>query len=152
MDIAAVGRQFGLDEAQTRAALSALAPVVAAGVRRTAQTPEGLQEMFRSMLTRGNSRALEDEQEIGFGRAKPAGDDILGQIFGSKDVSREVAQRLSSTSGISDALLKKLLPIVAMIVMGQLSRKVESSGAGGGLDEILGNVLGGGRQAQSQSG
>jgi hypothetical protein len=45
MDIATVGRQFGLDEQQTRAALDALVPVVAAGVRRTAQSPEGLQDI-----------------------------------------------------------------------------------------------------------
>ena len=34
MNIDAIGRQFGLNEAQTRAALDALAPVVAAGMRR----------------------------------------------------------------------------------------------------------------------
>jgi hypothetical protein len=47
IDIATLGRQFGLDEEQTRAALDALVPVVAAGVRRTAQSPEGPQEIFR---------------------------------------------------------------------------------------------------------
>src|SRR5262245_29264797 len=88
MDIAAIGRQFGLDETQTRAALDALAPVVAAGVRRTAQSPEGLQDIFASVLSGGHDRALEDEQAVTFDNAKATGDDILGQIFGNKDVSR----------------------------------------------------------------
>jgi hypothetical protein len=153
MDIAAIGRQFGLNEAQTRAALDQLAPVVAAGVRRTAQTPEGLQEIFKSVLTGGYGRALDDEQAVSFDRAKPAGDDILGQIFGSKQASREVAQRLSATSGIGAAILKKLLPIVATIVMGAVAKKLgtgsaraDTGGSGGGLGDILKDIVGGGRQ------
>ena len=92
MDIAAIGRQFGLDESQTRAALDALAPVVAAGVRRTAQSPEGLQDILSSVLTGGHGRALEDEQAVAFDNAKVKGDDVLGQIFGNKDVSRDRAR------------------------------------------------------------
>src|SRR4051794_23417996 len=109
MDIAAIGRQFGLDETQTRAALDALAPVVAAGVRRTAQSPEGLQDIFSSVLTGGHGRAFEDQQAVTFDTAKSTGDDILGQIFGNKDVSREVAERVSTTSGVGSDILKKLL-------------------------------------------
>ena len=81
MDIAAIGRQFGLDETQTRAALDALAPVVAAGVRRTAQSPEGLQEIFASVLTGGHGRALDDQQAVIFDNAKATGDDILSQCM-----------------------------------------------------------------------
>lgn len=35
MDFAAIGRQFGLDEQQTRAAFEALGPVAAVGCART---------------------------------------------------------------------------------------------------------------------
>jgi hypothetical protein len=162
MDIGAIGRQFGLNESQTRAALDALAPVVAAGIRRSAQSPEGLQEIFKSVLTGGFGGALDDEDAVRFDRAKPAGDDILGQIFGGKKVSREVAQRLSTTSGIGAAVLKKLLPIVAGIIMGALAKKMGSatagtrdaqpqSDSGGGLGDILKDVLGGGGRSASPS-
>jgi hypothetical protein len=165
MDIAAIGRQFGLDEAQTRAALDALAPVVAAGVRRTAQSPEGLQDVFSSVLTGGHDRALEDEQAVTFDNAKSTGDDILGQIFGNKDVSREVAERVSTTSGVGSDILKQLLPVIATVVMGQLAKQLgpanaQAGGSGGvgdlqrqgapsgGLGDILGDVFGGGQQPQ----
>jgi hypothetical protein len=148
MDISAIGRQFGLDEAQTRAALEALTPVVAAGVRRNAQTPDGLKDILRGVLMGGHTAALDDEGAVTYDRAKPQGDEILGQIFKSKDVSREVAQQLSATSGIGAALLKKLLPIVASIVMAQLTKKMSGGGTGGGgLGDILGDVLGGGSRA-----
>ena len=150
MDISAIGRQFGLNDEQTRAALEALAPVVAAGVRRNAQSPEGLQDILSSVLTGGRGRALEDENAVQFDNAKASGDEILGQIFGSKDVSREVTQQLSATSGIGAAVLKKLLPIVASIVMGQVAKKMGAGGgsSGGGLGDILGDMLGGGQQRQ----
>jgi hypothetical protein len=154
VDISAIGRQFGLDEAQTKAALDALVPVVAAGMRKQAQSPTGLQDIFKSVLTGGYAGTLDDENAIAFERAKPRGDDALGQIFGSKDVSREVAQQLSATSGIGAAVLKKLLPIVASIVMGQVAKKMGagSSSGGGGLGDILGEVLGGGQSRQTAPG
>ena len=163
MDVAAVGRQFGLNEEQTRASLDALVPVVAAGVRRTAQSPEGLQEIFKQVLTSSHGGVLEDADAVSLDRAKPGGDEVLGQIFGKKQVSREVAQQLSATSGVGAAILKQLLPIVATMVLGTLAKKMGSGGAvageqvpqsgsagGGGLDDILRDVLGGGGQAAPQ--
>jgi hypothetical protein len=147
MDLEAIGRQFGLNEAQTRAALDALTPVVAAGVRRSAQTPEGLQDVFRKALTGGHENALGDPDAVRLERAKPAGDEILKQIFGSKDVSRGVAQQLSATSGIGAAILKQLLPIVASLVLGKLGKSFgggASANTGGGLGDILKDIFGGG--------
>ena len=155
MDISAIGRQFGLSEEQTRTALDALVPVVAAGVRKQAQSPDGLQDILKSVLTGGYGAALEDENAVTFDRAKPRGDEALGQIFGNKDVSREVAQQLSLNSGIGAAVLKKLLPIVASVVMGQVAKKMGAgtSSGGGGLGDILGDILGGGsRPAPAPSG
>ena len=160
--MSAVGRQFGLDEEQTRATLEALVPVVAAGMRRTAQSPEGLQEIVRSVLTGGYGGTLDDDQAVRFDRAKPAGDELLGQIFGNKEVSREMAQQLSETSGVGAAILKKLLPIVATIVLGALAKKMGGGamagerspevgpGEGGGLGDIIRDVLGGGQAAPQQ--
>jgi hypothetical protein len=152
MDLSAIGRQFGLNEEQTRAAMDALAPVVAAGVRRNAQSPAGLQDILGSVLSGNRARVLEDENAVQFDNAKSAGDEILGQIFGSKDTSREVAQQLSATSGIGATVLKKLLPIVASIVMGQVAKKMGggNGSSGGGLGDILGDVLGGGQRQAPQ--
>lgn len=150
MDLSAIGRQFGLNDEQTRAALDALVPVVAAGVRKQAQSPEGLQDLLRSVLTGGFGAALDDPGSVSFDAAKGRGDDVLGQIFGNKDTSREVAQQLSLNSGIGAAVLKKLLPIVATIVMGQMAKKI-GGGSGGGLGDILGGILGGGSASEPAS-
>ena len=141
MDLSEIGRQFGLNEAQTRAAVEALTPVVAAGMRRNGGAGGGLNDIIKS-ITQGGA-----PEETG--AATSQGNDILGQIFGSKDVSRGVANELSATSGIGSSILKKMLPIIASIVMAQVAKQMGSRGgsSGGGLGDILGDILGGGGSA-----
>jgi hypothetical protein len=69
------------------------------------------------------------------------GDEILGQIFGSKDGSRAVAASASAQSGVEPSLLKKMLPILAMVAAGYVMKQ---AGHGqGGLGGALGGILGG---------
>lgn len=68
------------------------------------------------------------------------GNQLLGGIFGSKDVSREVAGQAAQQSGLDPALLKKMLPILAMLAAGFLAKR---GGQQGGLGGVLGSVLGG---------
>ena len=138
MDLSEIGRQFGLNEAQTRAAVEALTPVVAAGMRRNGGAGGGLNDIIKS-ITQGGAPEETDA-------ATSQGNDILGEIFGSKEVSRGVANELSATSGIGSSILKKMLPIIASIVMAQVAKQMGSRGgsSGGGLGDILGDILGGG--------
>jgi hypothetical protein len=142
MDLSEIGRQFGLNEAQTRAAVEALTPVVAAGMRRNGGAGGGLGDIIKS-ITQGGA-----PEETG--AATSQGNDILGEIFGSKEVSRGVANELSATSGIGASILKKMLPIIASIVMAQVAKQMGSRGgsSGGGLGDILGDILGGGSAPQ----
>jgi hypothetical protein len=74
------------------------------------------------------------------------GNAILGHVFGSKDVSRQVASRASERTGIDPSILKKMLPLVAAMVMGGLSRKsgarsADPKTAGAGISAMLGPML-----------
>jgi hypothetical protein len=80
------------------------------------------------------------------------GNDVLGQIFGSPDVSRTVAQRASTQTGLDPALLRKMLPMLAMLVAGFMAKQGGARAAepaagagelGGGLGGDLGGLLGG---------
>jgi len=71
------------------------------------------------------------------------GNDILGQIFGNKDVSRSVAEEAAGASGLSSDLLKKMLPLLAMAVAGYLAQQAGKGGEGaGGGGGALGGLLG----------
>ena len=152
-----LGRQFGLDDAQTRAAVEALAPVVAAGVSRNASTGGGLADLIGAVLQGKHARYADDASATQFDAVAEDGNAILGHIFGSKDVSRGVALQAAGSSGIGAAILKKMLPVIASMVMGVLAKKMFGGSAragtssGGGLGDILGDILGGGQgRAQQQ--
>jgi hypothetical protein len=81
------------------------------------------------------------------------GNNVLGQIFGSKDVSRAVAQNAAAQSGQDPSLLKKMLPMLAMLVAGYMAKKRGASAGttagAGGLGGMLGGLLGGRQSADS---
>ena len=68
-----------------------------------------------------------------------------------KAVSREVANRASAQTGLSETLLKRMLPVVATLVMGTLARRTSpkraletpesASTAGDSLMGLLGDTL-----------
>ena len=141
--IGAIASQLGIPEAQAEQGAAALLPSILQGFgNRTAGEGEsavgGLGSILDALGGEGLSRNVIGPEPTEVGK----GNDILGQIFGSKDVSREVAGEASSQTGLDPALLKKMLPIVAMLVAGYLSSKSGSKG-GGGLGSILGPILGG---------
>jgi hypothetical protein len=112
--------------------MDALAPVVASGMRRQAQDPAALQDLLSAVLAGGYDRTFIGEEAATLDGLKPRGDQILGQIFGNdKEMSREVAQRLSASTGIGSAILKKLLPVLATVVAGWLAKQVGSGRAAG---------------------
>jgi hypothetical protein len=150
-----VGRQFGLDESQASSALGALLPALVAGLHQNASSASGLESLEAAMLGGRHHSFLDDLQSLGRPDTVNVGNDILGQIFGSKDVSREVAQRASAQAGIGTDILKRMLPVVATLVMGALARQ-QFGGAsaragmvpspaqrtqGGGLLDILSPML-----------
>jgi hypothetical protein len=82
------------------------------------------------------------------------GNDVLGQIFGSPDVSRTAAQHAATRTGLDPSLLRKMLPMLAMLVAGYMAKQHSASTApqtgNGGPGDLLGGMIGG--QGASGSG
>ena len=84
------------------------------------------------------------------------GNAILGHILGNKDVSRNVAGAASSSTGVDADTLKKMLPMLATVAMGALSKQSKSGGplngitGGSGSTPLSGLQTAGGRGALSQ--
>jgi hypothetical protein len=57
------------------------------------------------------------------------GNGILSHVFGSKDVSRQVAARAATQTGIDPAILKKMLPLAAALMMGSFARQTQGAGS-----------------------
>lgn len=147
-----MSRQFGLDESQTRSAIEQLAPVIAAGVRRNAQGGQGMADLLNALQRGSHNRYVDDDGDGGLDNMTADGNGILGHIFGSKDVSRAVASHAADTSGLSSGILKQLLPIIASMVMGSMSKKTQAPGLQDIIGDVLGGALGGGLGGGGQGG
>jgi hypothetical protein len=147
-----IARELGIDPATARTGAEALLPAILGGFKKQAQpAPGGLGGLIDVLGQAGGGNLLDAVTGSAPTPAEP-GNEILGQIFGSKDVSRTVAGQASQTTGIDAALLKKMLPLLAMAVTGYLASQKGGESTGGGLGgmlgQVLGGVLGGGGQAQ----
>ena len=143
-----LGTQFGLSEAQTTSALSALLPALAGGLQQNAQTPDGLAGLAAALSSGRHQRYMENPSVLGEQTTIEDGNGILGHILGSKEVSRQVATRASSQTGIGTDVLKRMLPMVAALMMGGLAQRNTQSGSplgmqagGGGLIGMLSGLL-----------
>lgn len=148
----AAARELGIDSNVASAGAAVLLPAILGGFQRQAQATPGGAGGLGGLLQQMGGGGLLDAVVGAQPTPVEQGNDILGQIFGSRDVSRQVAAHASEQSGISSDTLKRLLPIVAMLVAGYLANRSQSGApaaegaapaGGGGISDILGQVLGG---------
>ena len=117
-----IARELNIGEADAEKAAAALAPAVLGGFRRQAETsPQGVEGLGNLLSQIGGSGMLDSLLSSGPTDTAP-GNNVLGQIFGSKDVSRAVAQNAAAQSGQDPSLLKKMLPMLAMLVAGYVAK------------------------------
>jgi hypothetical protein len=149
-----IARELGMSENQAASGAAALLPAILGGFKKQATAqPSGL-EGLGGLLGQLGGGSLLDEVLAPRPTDLSRGNDVLGQIFGSKDVSRAVAQNAASKSGLDATLLKKMLPMLAMAVAGFMAkqqgagaaaRRPSAGGGLGSLGNLLGGLLGGGR-------
>lgn len=147
--VTSMANELGIDERTAQTGVAALLPAIVAGMGRSTAGTQGLGGLGSVIGGLGGGGLL--DAVLGSG-ATPThqGNDILGNIFGNKDVSRSIAGEVSAITGIDEALLKKMLPILAMAVAGYMAKQATSGtsapqgGIGGGaLGGVLGSIVAG---------
>lgn len=151
----ALSRELGVDPATAKAGAAALLPQILSGLQNPVAAAEpqpalaglgGLGGLLATIGGLGGGQLLDDAVS-----SQPTqvdkGNEILGQIFGSKDGSRAVAAAAAGQSGVEPSLLKKMLPILAMVAAGYIMKRAQ----GGGLGDALGGLLGGAGAPERQS-
>jgi hypothetical protein len=142
--IQSVARELGISEPQAATGAAALLPALLGGFKGQAQAhPSGLEGLAGLLGSLGGAGPLDDvlgPQPTNTSR----GNEVLGQIFGSPDVSRTVAGHAATQTGLDPSVLKKMLPMLAMLVAGYMARQHNASAAPptGGLGNPLDDILG----------
>jgi hypothetical protein len=138
-----MARQFGLSVDQTQRALEALMPAFYAGFQRNAADPTGFANLLR-MMGSGRYADFFDRPAQAFTPfARTEGNGILAQLFGNKDVTRQVAQQAAAWAGIAPEIMKQMLPAVAPVLMGGLFRSAASEGLADYFDQLAQMLRGG---------
>lgn len=156
LPIGQIAKELGVDKTQASSAVAAALPTLVKGLQANAQDPAAALSLFSalqgkdaSLVSGAISLADVDTKD---------GAKIVSHIFGGN--GDEVASRLGGvggSNGLGSDLSKKLLTILAPIVLAWLVKKVtgggsSSSKADGGIGDILGQVLGGGGSSSSGGG
>jgi len=148
-----MARELGVTEKQVRSAAEALVPAILGGFKKQAQSqPAGLEGLGELLAQLGGGGLL-DNVLAPWPTDMHRGHEVLGQIFGSKDVSRAVAQNAAAESGLAPSLLRQMLPMLAMLIAGYMARQPGTAAAkfasmldwesgGNPLDDILRRAAG----------
>ncbi|MEE9326396.1 MAG: DUF937 domain-containing protein [Cocleimonas sp.] len=126
--ISEFAKNFGVNDSQAKDAISSLAKSLSHGLGQNAKDPKGLDSLLDALKSGKHSRYIDDPSILGRKETTQDGNDILGHIFGNKDVSRHVSKRASKETGLGSSLLKKMLPVVATMVMASLGKKMLGGG------------------------
>ena len=141
-----IADSVGIDASDAQNMIGALAPSLMRSFQKQAESSGGL-DALQSALSSGKHQRYVDEPDLmGSEDTRDDGNKILGHLFGSKDVSRNVAAQAAADTGIDADLIKKALPLVAGLAMGALSKK-SNAGASDSSDllgSLVGDMLGGG--------
>ncbi len=151
-----LAQQVGASPDEVESAVRQAVPALLMGMDANVQDPAGADSLLGALGQHSPGLIADGVDVSQIDQAD--GEKITANIFGSNEDA--VISQLGGAGGGS-ALIKKLMPILAPIVMAWLANKLmkvdqgqgqpqaQSTGGGGILGDILGQVLGGGSGAPS---
>jgi hypothetical protein len=130
-----LARQFNLSRQQAELAVEALLPAFSQGLKRNASDPYGIAAFMNALASGNHAKYFEDASRAFSPDGVANGNDILGQLFGSKELSRAIAAQAAQATGLGQEMLKQMLPVIASMLMGgmfkQSTGQMQGAQAGG---------------------
>jgi hypothetical protein len=142
--IVEVARRQGGDPEQVRLAVAAVLPELTRHLERNTLSRGGLADFVGALGAPQHGARLANADLAGDPAVSEDGNAILQHIVGGKDASRAIAAEASRASGLSESLIKMLLPFIASMLMSALQRYLQ-----GGLGDILKRLPQGPGQSQT---
>jgi hypothetical protein len=140
--IESIARELGISASDATRGAAALAPAILGGFKKQSQSAgRDLGELLAQL---GGARLFDDvvsPQSTDVSRSE----NVLDRIFGSKDVSRDIAENASAQTGLDQGLLKQMLPRLAMLMAGYMAKQNGAAASRSDLGVLLGG-LGGRRE------
>src|SRR5215218_1308647 len=156
-----IANKIGADQDEVNNAIKTLVPALVGGLAQNVQSDDIDSSRLESAVQQQGASGLFDGGVNVEQVDENEGDNLVAHLFGGND-SDAVASALAGQGAGSGDLIKKLLPILAPIVLAYIGKQLNKGGggsapaqqpqaqtsSGGGLGDILGSILagaGGGR-------
>ncbi|GAC1554330.1 MAG: hypothetical protein NVS2B5_13980 [Beijerinckiaceae bacterium] len=120
--------------------MAALAPALSSGLQRAIQNPGSLTEILGQLTGGAHQASFQNAANAHSETAVAGGSDILGSIFGSPNITGQIAQQASRVTGLRPDILAQMLPVIASIVAGGVASTLNKQGYGNILGQIGGNM------------
>jgi hypothetical protein len=152
--VADIASKIGADQGEVNNAIKTLVPALVGGLAENVQSNQIDSSKLESVVAeKGNSGLLDGGVNVDQVDEKE-GDELVAHMFGGNN-SSDVASALAGRGAGGGDLIKRLLPILAPIVLAYIGKQLTKgsgsapaqpqaqSAGGGGLGDILGSILGG---------
>ena len=150
--VADIASQLGASEGEVNQAIQTLVPTLVGSIQHNVQADDIDSSKLESAIHDEGASGLLDGgvnlDQVDTGQ----GEQIVSRIFGGNDTN-QVASALAGTGAGGGDLIKRLLPILAPIVLAYIGKQFAQKNAapagqaqasgGGGLGDVLGSILGG---------
>lgn len=152
--ISGVAGQTGNSTDQTGSVLTMALPLLMGAMKKNASTPEGAQGLMNALSNKHDGGILNDLGGLFGGgvdqSVKDDGAGILGHILGGKQA--QVENALSQKSGMDTSTIATILQVAAPILMGMIGKQKQQKNVNdaSGMQNLLGGMMGGGKQADKQ--
>lgn len=151
--VADIASKLGADQGEVSQAIQTLVPTLLGSIQHNVVSDDIDSSKLESTVAEAATSGLldgsvnVDQVDTGQGEA------IVSRIFGGNDTS-QVASALAGGGAGGNDLIKKLLPILAPIVIAYIGKQfsggqaaggasTQAASSGGGLGDLLGGILGG---------
>jgi hypothetical protein len=146
-ELSQISQQLGTDPATTQQAVNTALPALVGGLANKAQQPQGGSEI--QQLLGSHTGVLGGLGSL-LGAGAPAdGGGILGRILGQNQ--SDVQQGVQQASGLGSDQTRKLLMILAPIVLGALAKRAMNHGEAQNPAEIQKSLQQDGQHAKEQA-
>ncbi len=133
--VAQLAKGLGADEQAVNGAVAAAIPAIIAGMANNTRSNQGAESLSQA-LNDHSPTVFDDLGALLDGGGVADGAKILGHVLGQRRPA--VEQNLARQSGVNIDLVMRLLPILAPLVMGYLSKQKRSRDLNpGGLGDLL---------------
>jgi len=138
-----LAKTAGVDARSATEVVSKLLPAITGGLQKNLAQGGGVEALAGALKSGDHQRYVDNPAALA--GATEDGNGILGHLLGGKDASRQLASQVSSETGVNSDAIKKILPMVAALAMGALSKKTDGGEKlQGGAGDLLGGLLGDG--------